>query len=228
MLSAGLWLRRNSDSLRKSTDALHLSDFGMTIKSIWQRLHQRVECIPYLSEGHQAVLLCQSVGCKTRRRIDRDVNGSRLFPGHGTRFSRPIGKSHDEVEVDCSQFAGELGPLARYIDAHFSHDANGIGMQSVGFDSSRIGLEQAALQPASPSFGHLATTGVAGTKKEDSQHRPNHRSIPVACWEVCNLHTRRQFTHGPLARLQAQQRTRSVKIAAIPTPFQLHTEPRTP
>jgi len=101
------------------------------------------------------------------------VNGSCLFPGNRARFPSTIGKSYDEIEVNSAKLANELGSLAGYIDAHLGHDTNGIWMQSVGFDPSRVGLNQTGLQSTHPSFGHLAAAGVAGTKKEDFQHRSN-------------------------------------------------------
>jgi hypothetical protein len=98
------------------------------------------------------------------------VHGSYAFPERRAQLPSTIGKGHDEVEVNSAKFANELGPLARYIDPHLGHDANGIWVQSVGFDSCRVRLNQTGLQFTRPSFGHLAATGVAGANKEDSQH----------------------------------------------------------
>ena len=57
------------------------------------------------------------------------------------------------------------GAMARYIDTGFGHDFHGDWIEAVRLDAGGIRLEAIGFEVPGPAFGHLAATGVAGTKK---------------------------------------------------------------
>jgi len=76
----------------------------------------------------------------------------------------------------------KISPKGLQLDnSPFSHDIDGLGVHAVGFYACRPGFDDFGLEMVRPSFGHLAATGVAGAKKENT-------GFAVGGQLCCNAH----------------------------------------
>src|SRR4030042_1590849 len=86
-------------------------------------------------------------------------------------LARVVAYRHDIVELHVAQLVDALGTLSRNIDSAFSHDANGVRVETVRLDPGGVRLDHVAAQMARPALGHLAAAGVTRTEEHDFQLR---------------------------------------------------------
>ena len=86
---------------------------------------------------------------------------------YGAVFVGVATDGDDEIEINVVERVHVLGLVMGDIHAGFGHDFDGVGIEAVGFDSGRPGLELVAFELAGEALGHLAAAGVAGAEEED-------------------------------------------------------------
>ncbi len=107
------------------------------------------------------------IASKTRRIIKAHMHNARTRK-HRACFVCAIADCHHDIKRSRDVFR-PLASVSRDIHTRLSHCANRKSIHAMRIRASRVSGDIVSLQRLRPSFSHLATTGIAGAKKENSK-----------------------------------------------------------
>ena len=117
--------------------------------------------------GKPLFLGCRFAG-QSRRIVEGMMDNLGLSWEHGARLGGVVTDRDHVVKWNVFQILNVLRLLVCNVDTCLGHDLHRAGIQSMGFDASRVGFELIGFQFPCPTLGHLASARIPGTKKKYS------------------------------------------------------------
>ena len=125
------------------------------------------------------------------------------------RFPCSVAHGDNNIELPTNGL-GALGQVMRDIDADLGHRTNGKRMQPLRVGAGRVSLDAIVDNRASPTFSHLAATGVSCAEEQDAR---TQRDARLKTRRNARLNTRRdarlKTRHGKLRCMRRPARETS-------------------
>ena len=137
------------------------------ILGLRQGFNERTNLVPHTSVVAQGLFGIAFPGSEFRRIVETHVNDLRVAGEYGAGLMGVAADGHDVVERNAAEVGQCLARVVGDVHPGLGHDFDRMGVQPVGFDASRVRLDDIALEAARPPLGHLASAGIAGTQEQD-------------------------------------------------------------